>query len=258
MIAVAVALVTAVAQPPAPAVDSPPIAVLLAARQDTLPNALLLAARHDSLVGGRAAYDSLSSIRMLGTLSIEAAGIEAPLEILRRRPNHYVFRTVLGQGAEVSQGFDGQTAWALRPGGPRLLVGEERDALVQQSDFAGDLHDFSRFVSARTVSARDFNGRSAWEVELVRVEGDTLYEYFDREAGLSIGTRRRVLGPLGHVEERTLLGDYRAFGPLLIATSVVQRLAEADVVMRIGFVAFDPLQDAELAPPAAVRALVPR
>lgn len=245
MIAIAVALWVGTAQPAAP-------------RTDTLPGAIQLAARHDSLVGGRRAYDSLTSIRMLGTLRIDAAGIEAPLEILRRRPNHYLFRTVLGQGAEVAQGFDGQTAWSLRPtDGARILDGEARQALIDQADFYGDLHDIARFVSARTTGAHDFNGREGWEVELVRAEGDTLYEYFDRESGLSLGTRRRVLGPLGHVEERTLFGDYRAFGPLLVATSVVQRLAEADVVMRIGFVAFDPLRDAELAPPEAVRALIP-
>lgn len=217
-----------------------------------------LVARHDSLVGGRAGLDSIASIRMLGTFSVVAAGIEAPLEILKRKPNHYVFRTVLGPETEVAQGFDGTTAWSIRPNeGPRVLAGEARDALIQQADFYGDLHDLSRFSSARTLGLRDFNGRPGWEVELVRAPADTLYEYFDEETGLSMGTRRRVLGPLGHVEERTLLGDYRVFGPIRLATSIVQRLPDVDVVVRIGFVELDRVQDRDLAPPDVVKALIP-
>ena len=75
----------------------------------TLPSARELAARHDSLVGGRALLETRQSVRMLGSFTLAAAGIEAPLEILKVRPNKYLFRTSLGMMGDILSGFDGTT-----------------------------------------------------------------------------------------------------------------------------------------------------
>lgn len=231
-------------------------AATLAAQE--LPSASSLAARHDSLVGGRAALESISSIRILGSLSVPAAGIEAPLEILKRAPNQFLFRTVMGNSAEILRGFDGEIAWSVHPAeGPRLLSGAEREQVLAQADFFGDLHDLSRFAAAETLGDTTYEGRSAWEVRYVRAEADTLYEYFDKETGLSLGTAYDQRGPLGRQRIRTLLGDYRSFGPLRLATSIVQRLPDADVVIRIGFVELDKVIESDLALPDAVKALIP-
>lgn len=222
------------------------------------PTAAFLAARHDSLVGGRAALEGLSSIRLLGRFTIAAAGIDAPLEILKRAPNRFVFRTVLGEQGEIVQGFDGTVAWSMRPGeGARLLQGGERAQVVQQADFFGDLHDLSRFTAAETMGAVDFEGRATWQVRLIRPSGDTLYEYFDRETGLSAGGAMDIPTGLGRVRQKTLYGDYRNFGPLLLATTIVQRQPDFDVVIRIAFVELDTVRDGDLALPNAVKALIP-
>jgi hypothetical protein len=222
------------------------------------PSAAALAARHDSLVGGRAALAGLTSIRLLGRFSIAAAGIDAPLEILKRTPNRFVFRTVMGEQGEIVQGFDGTVAWSMRPGeGARLLEGGEKAQVVQQADFFGDLHDLSRFASAQTMGAVDFEGRATWQVRLIRPSGDTLYEYFDRETGLSAGGAVDIPTGLGRVRQKTLYGDYRSFGPLLLATTIVQRQPDFDVIIRIAFVELDTVRESDLALPDAVKALIP-
>ena len=222
------------------------------------PSASLLAARHDSLVGGRAALDALTSIRLLGRFSIPAAGLDAPLEILKQKPNRFVFRTVMGEQGEILQGFDGSVGWSMRPGeGARLLQGAERDQVMQQADFFGDLHDLSRFASAETVGAVEFEGRPTWQVRLVRPSGDTLYEYFDRETGLSAGGAVDIPTGLGRVRQKTLYGDYRTFGPLRIATTIVQRQPDFDVIIRIAFVELDTVREEDLALPDGVKALIP-
>lgn len=222
-----------------------------------MPSALTLAARHDSLVGGRAVLAGLTSLKFLGSFSVPSAGIEAPLEILKRSPNQFVYRTVLGEGVEVVQGYDGRIAWSIRPGqGARVLDGEERDQIVQQADFFGDLHDYSRFASAETTGAIEFEGRPAWEVRLVRPAGDTLYEFFDRETGLAAGGAVDVRTGLGRERRRTLLGDYKVFGQLRIATTIIQRQPDFDIIIRIAFVEVDTVREMEVALPDAVRALV--
>ena len=222
------------------------------------PSATALAARHDSLVGGRAALDGLTSVRLLGRFSIPAAGLDAPLEILKRKPNAFVFRTVMGAQGEIVQGFDGHVGWSMRPGeGARLLQGAERDQVMQQADFFGDLHDLSRFASAETTGAVEFEGRPAWQVRLVRPSGDTLYEYFDRETGLSAGGSVDIPTGLGRVRQKTLYGDYQNFGPLRIATTIIQRQPDFDVIIRIAFVELDTVRENDLALPDAVKALIP-
>jgi len=222
------------------------------------PSAALLAARHDSLVGGRAALEGLTSLRFLGRFSIPAAGLDAPLEILKRKPNSFVFRTVMGEQGEIVQGFDGTVGWSMRPGeGARLLQGAEREQVMQQADFFGDLHDFSKFASAETMGAVEFEGRPTWQVRLVRPSGDTLYEYFDRETGLSAGGAVDIPTGLGRIRQKTLYGNYRSFGPLRIATTIVQRQPDFDVIIRIAFVELDAVREEDLALPNAVKALIP-
>jgi hypothetical protein len=222
------------------------------------PAAETLAARHDSLVGGRAALAGLASMRLLGRFSVPAAGIDAPLEILKRAPNLFVVRTVLGDDGEILRGFDGTHAWSMRPGeGARLLEGAERAQVMQQADFFGDLHDLTQFASAETVGAVDFEGRPTWQVRLVRPSGDTLYEYFDRETGLSAGSAVDVPTGLGRVRWKTLYGDYRVFGALRLATTIIQRQPDFDVVIRIAFVEFDTVQPSDMTPPNAVKSLSP-
>jgi hypothetical protein len=224
----------------------------------SLPSATTLAARHDSLVGGRAALEALTSIRFLGTFTIAAAGIEAPLEILKRKPNQYLIRTVLGEVGEVLQGFDGSVAWSIQPGQePRILTGDDSARTAEQADFFGDLHDLTRFASAETVGETDFEGRRAWEVRLIRPSGDTLFEYFDVATGLSAGGAVLAGTMTGRVRLVTVLDQYRHFGALRLATRVVQRAPEFETVMTIQFVQLDAVRPEDLTLPPAVRALLP-
>lgn len=223
-----------------------------------LPDARVLIARHDSLIGGREGFAQLRSMRVLGSFAVPAAGIETPLEILKVSPNRFVVRSTLGEGTEVLQGFDGQVAWSIRSGaGARILQGAEREAMVKQADFFGDLHDLTQFRDVATTADTTFEGRRAWQVRFVRATPDTLYEFFDQELGLSLGNRVVSRSAFGRVEVRTLVGDYRVFGPLRLATTIVQRQEGVETVIRIGFVEFDRVRDEDVTLPGPVRALIP-
>lgn len=223
-----------------------------------LPQAAALAARHDSLVGGRAALEAIGSIRLIGTFSIPAAGIDAPVEILKRKPNQYLFRTSLGEVGEVLQGFDGDIAWSVQPGQePRILSGPELERAREQADFFGDLHDLSRFSSVETVGETDFAGRRAWEVQMIRPSGDTLYEYFEVATGLSVGGAVLTGNMTGRVRLLTILSEYQQYGGLLLATRVTQRAPDFETILLIQFVELDAVREEDVAVPPAVRALKP-
>lgn len=234
------------------------LAAAAPARAQRLPEAAALAARHDSLVGGRAALEALSSIRFIGTFSIPAAGIDAPLEILKRKPNQYLFRTSLGEVGEVLQGFDGEVAWSVQPGqAPRIATGDELDRIREQADFFGDLHDLSKFASAETVGETDFAGRRAWEVRMIRPSGDTLFEYFEVESGLSIGGAVLAGSMTGRVRLLTILSEYKSYGALRLATRITQRAPDFETILLIQFVELDAVRPEDVALPAAIQALKP-
>lgn len=216
-----------------------------------------IAARHDSLVGGRAALESRRSMRMTGTYAIPDAGIEAPLEILKLRPNKYLFRTTFGPLGEIVSGYDGRTAWAVQPGQGAILLEKEVAAMVaEQADFFGDFHDYSRFAKVELAADDDFEGRRVQTVRMVRASGDTLMEYFDATSGLSAGSLSVVGGPLGRSRTTTLVGDYKEFGGLMVATRIEQRTSQYKLIISIAAVEFDTFDEAAVEPPESVRALI--
>lgn len=223
----------------------------------TLPSPQSLMALHDSLVGGRETMERYQSLRMVGTFTLSAAGITAPLEILKVRPNKYLFRTSLGQLGEILSGFDGTTAWAIQPGqGPLILEGDQAKQVALQADFFGDLHDPAKFSTLETQEIVEFEGRRSYKVRMAREDGTVVHEYFDVETGLSAGGSLSMETPVGKVEMITVYSDYTNFGGMLVATRVVQRNPQFDVVLSILSVAFDVLDPAAVALPESVKALV--
>ncbi len=236
-----------------------PIARAVGSQPGTLPDARVLVARHDSLVGGRAALEAHQSMHLIGTLTIAAAGIDAPMEILKRRPNQYLFRTAIPQLGEMAQGFDGTTAWSVRPGqGAQVLSGEAAAQMVESADFFGDLHDLGKFASVETVEETDFLGVRAYKVRFTRRTGGVVHEFFNVASGLSAGSSVELRTPLGRQESVTVLAEYREFGGVRIATRIIQRQPEYESVIRIVAVEFDRLSAAALAPPPEVQALLDR
>lgn len=222
-----------------------------------LPAAASLLARHDSLIGGRSALASHESSHIVGALTIPMAGIEAPFEILRRRPNSYLLRTSLGAVGEILQGFDGTTAWATGPGQPpQILDGALREQVVTQADFFADFHDLTKIASMQTVAEVEFEGRRCYEVRLRRLNGTEVTEYFDVRTGLSAGGVSTADGPLGKEKQVSVHSDYREFNGIQFATRIVQRNPQYDIILTIQQVEFDTVDSAAVALPASVKALL--
>lgn len=226
-------------------------------RSQPLPTPQALGARHDSLIGGRAALEGHTSLRLSGSFTIPDMGLDAPLEILKRRPKQYLLRVTMGPVGEVLSGFDGKVAWSVQPGaGAMLLDGEMATQMADQADFFGDLHDYSRFASVTTLEPTLFQGRRVHPVQMIRPSGDTLVEYFDVETGFSAGSRTALVTPAGRVEATSVVSEYRTFHGLTVATRIEQRNPQYRLIITIANVEFDTLDDAALAPPESVKALI--
>ena len=232
--------------------------VVALSAQTALPTPAALAARHDSLVGGRAALEGSRSMRMVGTLAVTAMGLEAPLEILKVKPNRYLFRAQLGPMGELLSGYDGEHAWAIQPGmAPTLVTGAEGKLIADQADFYADLHDLARFDKVETVDQTTFEGRPTYRVRMTRPTGEILTEYFDAETGLSAGVSASVTGPMGAMELVSVFQGYQRFGGVLRPTRTIQRNPQFETLLTISAIEFDGVSEEAVAMPVAVRALIP-
>lgn len=222
-----------------------------------LPRAQELMARHDSLIGGRMVLEQRESVRIVGVLNIPMAGIEAPFEILKRKPNSYFFRSSLGAMGEMQQGFDGTTAWALAPGQPPMILdGQSKDQIVTQADFYADLHDTTKYLTAETVGETDFEGKRVHEVRITRKNGSEVTEYFDKATGLSAGGVSSADTPTGKMLQTSIYTDYKEFDGLRFASRIVQRNPQYEVILSIQLVEFNKVEAAAVAVPESIKALI--
>ena len=89
-----------------------------------------------------------------------------------------------------------------------------------------------------------------------RPDGAVIHGYFDVETGLSAGVSHTMETPTGKMEMVTIYSDYANFGGMLVATRVVQRNPQFDVVLSIVSVEYDVLDPAAVALPESVKALI--
>ncbi len=223
----------------------------------SLPTPHQLAARHDSLMGGRQALEAHKSVHVTGTFAIPAMGMDAPMEILKVKPNKLFTRTALGPAGEVLSGYDGKNAWAVQPGqAPMLLTGAQAEQLTEQADFYGSLPDYGKYAKVETLDESDFEGKRSYRVQLTRANGDVIHEYYEVATGLRIGGASSVETPQGKVDVKSIVSEYKEFGGVRFATKVITRNPQFEIILTITSVVFDTLDESAVAPPDAVKTLI--
>jgi zinc protease len=221
-----------------------------------LPDAKTLMDKHNTAIGGRAALDKYSSMRIVGAISIPAQGISGTLEILRAKPSQFVQKLTIPQVGEILQGFDGKVAWATNPmQGPTILQGEMADGLKSQSDFASNFQNPSDYSRAETVELVDFEGKKCYKVKVTRGTRDGV-EYFDVATGILAGIGGSLATPQGPIERSTVFREYGDFGGVKFPTRVEQRDGPSITTITFTAVEFDKLPPNAFDLPAAVKALV--
>ncbi|HYV97523.1 MAG TPA: hypothetical protein VE967_08730 [Gemmatimonadaceae bacterium] len=220
------------------------------ASSQRLPSADSILAAHDAAVGGRAALDKHTTLRLTGTVDIPDSDLHGTVEILRGKPNWYVHRMSLTGVADVTTGYDGTTAWEISQSGPALLTDSDADDVKRLADWYFEFAVPQAIHGAR-VDTADFEGTPAWRLTYAATLGVEISSYFDRATGLRIGQTSSGAGD----ETTVVLGDYKTFGGVKVATRVVTRARGTERVITYTTVEFDKVDASAFALPPAVKAL---
>jgi hypothetical protein len=233
------------AQDPAPPAPAP------------LPPAREILDRHVAAIGGAEAIRARSSSKATGKVEITSMGLEGTVEIFSAKPNKALLRTELPGLGQIVRGYDGTIGWSINPlTGPMLLQGRELEQTAFDADFYGELRASSRYSSIETVEKTQFEGRSCYKVKLVRAGGEESFEFYDVETSLRTGVVRPQESEMGSTMVTSVETGYRRFGPLLVPTTLHQRIMGTSQTVTLEAVEFDTVDPEVFALPPAIRALI--
>jgi hypothetical protein len=244
-------------KPPAPAAK--PAAPKPSTPADpALPSAREIIDRHIKAIGGREAVLSHKSTHQTGTFSVPASGMVGTIETFGASdPDRMMVRLTIPGLGEMLNGYDGSHGWAVTPmTGPMLQQGKELDQTKLDADFYSELHDAKRYKTIKTVEKTAFEGRPCYKVSLVRIDGNEDFEFYDVQTGLRAGAINTRESPMGTVTTTNVESDYKKFGNILQATSLVQKMMGVEQKLTLTSVEYDTVQPTVFELPAPIKALI--
>jgi carboxyl-terminal processing protease len=221
-----------------------------------LPDGAAVLDRFAAAVGRADALLEAGGIRSSGRFEVPASGMSGVLAMVQAPGGRSFVRVSMPGYGDLLQGYDGTVGWSITPGdGARLVTGAELAQMRDELDPRALVRDPSLFVEATTVGVDRFDGEPCHRVRLVWQSGRETYDCYSVATGLLIATVAPHVTPAGATTVTTLLGEYRDFDGVLVATRVRQQAAGGEQILHLDTFRLESLAPTVFEPPAAVRAL---
>jgi hypothetical protein len=222
-----------------------------------LPPAREIIDRHIREVGGRDAILKHSSMHIVGTASMPAAGLSGKMEIYHAKPNKFLQRVSFPGLGDIEEGFDGKVGWTTSAlTGPILFEGRQLEERAFDAEFYDELKTADRYSSITTIEKTTFEERPVYKIRLVKKTGGEDVEFYDVETGLKAGGLATRESPMGPMQGTTVFTDYRKFGVLRQPSTMKMTTLNVQMVMSIAALEYDTVDPAVFTPPALIKALI--
>jgi hypothetical protein len=208
-------------------------------------------------IGGKEMLENIESIHTVGIMSIPMAGMTGQMETFISQPGKIAVIMELPGFGRIESGYDGQYGWSSDPmSGPRLMTEDEIADLKTQADPAAAANHRAKFSTIEHQGEVEFDGKKAVKIRLVREDGRESFEYYSTETGLMIGSEGIQASPMGELKVVSVLGDYKEFDGMRMATKTTTSMGPQQMVMTITKVELNKVDPSAFTRPAAVEALV--
>jgi hypothetical protein len=235
-------------------------APLSEAHGQSLPAAKDLIAKYVDAVGGVDAFKKHKSVRVKAALDVPSGGISGTLVILSRLPSETMMKIDIPGIGEMKQGSNGEVAWYSNPmQGSRVLTGKEAEAMVSDGpDPMNYLRLSANITSSETVEKATYDGRECFKVKHTYKTGRTAFDCFSVTDGLIVATIAKAPGPMGEIEQTTILSAYKDFNGMKRPTTMVIEAQGQQQVLTVSEVTFDDVQESEMVLPPEIQAQLPK
>jgi hypothetical protein len=221
-----------------------------------LPAARSLIDAHVAAVGGAEAYAKSNDGTMKIQMEIVENGMKLEMTMYGRGSDRASLMPVPGAG-EFRTGYSGGVAWSMDPmNGPRLLEGQEREQLIEQSDSRITVRDASVIASAKTTALSESEGRPCYRIEIKWISGRETTDCYGTEDSLLLSTESVIASPMGDMKQVSHMSDYKSFGAVKLPAKIKGKAAGMTQLITIQSI--DPAAPAAeiFALPVAIEALV--
>ena len=250
VVALYLALCSAGSAQSSPAQSSPKSRAVSSA--PATPSADQILNRYVEAVGGRAAWQKLSSRVSSGTIEVPAMNLSGTVEIHEKAPNQ-VLTVVDLAGARFRQGFDGTVGWTDDPqNGLREQTGAELAETRREADFYSPLNLRNHYTKFTVSGTEKIGDRDTYRVEATTAQGDNPDTvYFDTQTGLPIRMVSQHHSPEGVSAFKEDLSDYREVDGILLPFTISQTSTDSAFTIRVSEVHHNvSLDDSQFAEPA--------
>ena len=161
-------------------------------------------------LGGKAAFDKLTTRVSKGTFAIDAMNASGPIEITQKAPGKLVTTIEITGFGAIKEGTDGSTAWAQDPvSGLRDKSGPELAAAKLDGEFYRDIKLKQLYPKMEVKGKEKLGEREAYIISATPPEGDPEKMYFDTQNGLLVRLDVEREGPQGKLPFEIYYEDYR-------------------------------------------------
>jgi hypothetical protein len=184
---------------------------------DSLPSAEQVLERYLGALGGKAAVDRVTSMRLCGKASRTIGGrpvFSAAIEIERKAPDKW--RSTYDPPKGIVQAHDGRVAWRSSGGHPGEMESADANMARREASFwrnARIAEQFSKLVVAGKESVGEHEcvvlAGTPVDHRLFDLEYDTEWLYFDSTSWLLVRRALELPTPLGPVASSEEFDDYR-------------------------------------------------
>lgn len=199
-------------------------AIAQSTKPSELPKAEDLLKKMVEALGGEEAHAKLRNRVTTGTIEFVGADVRGEILSKEAAPNLSFVVMRLGELGEMTQGFDGTVLWQhSQMHGPRIMEGEERDAMIRQAEFNAPVHWKRLYKKVETTGTDVVGTDDCYVVTLTPADGGAAERWFlSKSSGLVLRGEIVMKGALGVVNIQTDYGDYKTVDGVKIPHTLVQ------------------------------------
>ena len=215
-----------------------PVAAL--AEDAALPSGEELMDRYVEALGGREAMEKHVNCKSTGKMTMVGIGLEGTIESWAAKPNKtFVTVEIEGMG-KIERGTAGDVAWELSPfTGPRILEGDERDFMLRESTFNGQLEWSDQYEKVQCVGTETVGGLECYTLELTPPKGKPLTLNLSKETHLPVSMTMSLTTAMGEIPIEMIFEDYKETAGVMTAGKITQKVLTQTIVITAETVEFN-------------------
>jgi hypothetical protein len=190
--------------------------------------------KHLQALGGRQAWEKITSRVTKGTIEASSMGLKGELEVYSKaRSKSLMIQKITGMG-EILDGCDGKIAWTQNPMmGLREKSGAELAAVVRESGVHAAINIRPAFSRLELKGKEKVGDREAYVILATPAEGSPVKMFFDTQTGFMTRAIMDIETPQGKFHIETTRDDYREVDGVKIAFTTRVENSMGRVVIKL-------------------------